>query len=83
MPPSFQVVYEIIFVLVLTYYQRFIEQGLQLSLKPHIVIAAPGSLRHHHQIAQPPIRGISPGLTQFIVLDEADRQEKRDGFTTP
>jgi ATP-dependent RNA helicase DDX49/DBP8 len=46
-----------------------IEQGLQLSRKPHIVIATPGRLRHHLQTAQPP----DISRAQFIVLDEADR----------
>jgi len=46
-----------------------IEQGLQLSRKPHFVIATPGRLRHHLQTTQPP----DISRAQFIVLDEADR----------
>jgi ATP-dependent RNA helicase DDX49/DBP8 len=48
---------------------NLIEQSLQLSKRPHIVIATPGRMRHHLQSAQAP----DISKTQFLVLDEADR----------
>lgn len=45
------------------------EQALQLSKRPHIVIATPGRLRAHLLSADPP----SLSKARYIVLDEADR----------
>eukprot|EP01033_Poteriospumella_lacustris_P002580 gene2580-1876_t len=48
---------------------NMIQQGLQLSRRPHFVIATPGRLRAHLEGADPPnIR-----RAKFLVLDEADR----------
>lgn len=49
--------------------QNIIAQGVELSKRPHVVVATPGRLRHHLESADPPyIR-----RTKFLVLDEADR----------
>lgn len=48
---------------------NLIEQSLQLSKRPHIVIATPGRMRHHLESSQPP----DISKAQFLVLDEADR----------
>ena len=45
------------------------EQSLQLSKRPHIVIATPGRLRHHLGGPDPP----NLSKANYLVLDEADR----------
>ena len=45
------------------------DQGLQLSKRPHVVIATPGRLRHHLEGPDPP--NLSKAM--YLVLDEADR----------
>ena len=45
------------------------EQGIELSKRPHVVVATPGRLRHHLQGPQPP----ALGRARYLVLDEADR----------
>ena len=45
------------------------EQGLQLSTRPHVLVATPGRLRHHLQGPQPP----ALSKARYLVLDEADR----------
>ncbi len=48
---------------------NIIDQSLQLSKRPHFIIATPGRLRHHLESCDPP----NLGKAQFLVLDEADR----------
>lgn len=45
------------------------EQSLQLSKRPHIIIATPGRLRHHLGGPDPP----DLAKSRYLVLDEADR----------
>lgn len=45
------------------------DQSLQLSKRPHVVIATPGRLRHHLQGPDPP----NLAKSVYLVLDEADR----------
>eukprot|EP01041_Mallomonas_annulata_P003043 gene3043-5961_t len=49
--------------------ENIIQQSINLSKRPHIIIATPGRLRHHIESADPPF--IS--RVRFLVLDEADR----------
>eukprot|EP01039_Chlorochromonas_danica_P000483 gene483-522_t len=46
-----------------------IDQRLQLSRRPHFLVATPGRLKHHLESADPP----KLSKCQFLVLDEADR----------
>jgi ATP-dependent RNA helicase DDX49/DBP8 len=46
-----------------------IDQGIELSKRPHVVCATPGRLRHHLESADPP----DLSRTKYLVLDEADR----------
>lgn len=48
---------------------NLIEQSLQLSRRPHFVVATPGRLRQLIQSADPP----NFTKSKFLVLDEADR----------
>jgi superfamily II DNA/RNA helicase len=48
---------------------NMIQQSLQLSRRPHFVIATPGRLRAHLEGADPP----NISRARFLVLDEADR----------
>lgn len=49
--------------------QNIISQGVELSKRPHVIVATPGRLRHHLESADPPyIQRV-----KFLVLDEADR----------
>lgn len=45
------------------------DQSLQLTKRPHVVIATPGRLRHHLEGPDPPIMS----KAVYLVLDEADR----------
>ena len=46
-----------------------VDQAVELSRRPHIIIATPGRLRHHIMSAEPPVFR----MTRYLVLDEADR----------
>jgi ATP-dependent RNA helicase DDX49/DBP8 len=52
------------------------EQGLELSKRPHVLVATPGRLRHHLQGPDPPVLS----RARYLVLDEADRLLS-DGFS--
>jgi ATP-dependent RNA helicase DDX49/DBP8 len=53
------------------------EQSLQLSRRPHIIVATPGRLRHHLTGADKP----DLSRARYLVLDEADRLLS-DGFSS-
>ena len=48
---------------------NFVEQSLQLSRRPHFVVATPGRFRQHLETASPP----NLSKVQFFIMDEADK----------
>ena len=52
-------------------------QGLELSKRPHVVIATPGRLRHHLEGSDPP----DLSRARYLVLDEAGKSNLKFFYT--